>query len=651
MDKKLAALSLEITNPPLTDSAEGFSVQLKDKITPDNLRRGLVDLAYENMNLSPVEKPGQFSIRGGIVDIWLERYQSPARIDFFGDRVESVYLFDPLTHKSLRNVKALNILRFKFTSNAHIKWPKRSIDKFERLLLSDIKPGDLVVHIDHGIGRFLRVEERNLEGRARFYLIVEYAKGEKLYVPVQQIDRISKYIGVGGKRPALNFLGTQAWEKTKKQVKGDLIKVARELLKLYAVRESKRRPAYPADSSWQVELEESFPYELTPSQKRALTEIKSDLEAEKPMDRLLVGDVGFGKTELALRSSFKVVQAGSQVVVMVPTSILAEQHFYTFCERMEAFAVKIALLSRFQSAAEQKQIIARVGSGEIDILIGTHRILGRDVSFKNLGLLVIDEEHRFGVMAKDQLKKIRSELDVLAMSATPIPRSLYLSLTSLRDISLLSEPPTGRLSIKNYIGPFDQSKASQALLEEKKRGGQSYFLHNRVRSIGGEVKKLQRVLPDLSIEAVHAQMESRNLERVMKSFMNGQIDVLVCSSIIGSGLDIANANTIIIKDAHKFGLADLYQLRGRVGRSSDQAYAWFFYPKGYLPKGASRDRLEAIGESEELGAGFNLAEKDLEIRGAGNLLGVDQHGTVSVVGFELYLRLLTEAVDTQRVAG
>ena len=614
-----------------------------DHLDPGVLRKILSELAYENMNLAPVEQPGQFSIRGGIVDIWIERYQYPTRLDFFGNRVESVYTFDPIYHQQIRSLSHIDIFRYRFTAGTAVKWPKDAVTKFERLFLSDIKPGDLVVHFDHGIGRFLRIEERNLEGRPRYYLLIEYAKGEKLYVPVQQIDRLSRYIGIKGYRPALNYLGTASWERTKQRVSKDLASVAKYLIALYAERERRERPPYP-ESPWEADLAESFPYQMTPSQEVAWSEISADLERNRPMDRLLVGDVGFGKTELALRAAFKVVQGGAQAVVLVPTTVLAEQHYFTFGERLHELPVKIARLSRFQGKGEQAAILKGLSSGEIDIVIGTQRALSDDVHLKKLGILIIDEEHRFGVLAKEKLKKLKTEVDTLSLSATPIPRTLHLALTKLRDISLITDPPPGRQAIENYIGPYDTNLVERAIRSEIDRGGQVYYLYNRVSGILGETERLRQLLPGVKIVYGHGQMEDRELSAVMTRVLNREADVLVCTTIIGSGLDIPNINTVIIRGAERLGLADLYQIRGRVGRSDRRAYAYFLYPKGYQPKGAARDRLEALAESEELGSGFNLAERDLEIRGAGNLLGVEQHGNVSLVGFELYLQLLNQSV-------
>lgn len=628
-----------------------FSLSLKNRVRLDDLRKNLVALAYENMNISPVHAPGQFSIRGGVVDIWLERYKDPVRLDFFGDRVESIYLFDPVLHEKLRNLDEVVVSRYSFSGNVKLRWPKEAQDKLEKLMLSDIKPGDLVVHIDHGIGRFLRVDEKNLEGTSRYYLIIEYAKGEKLYVPVGQIDRLGKYIGVQGHRPKLSFLGTNTWEKTKKKISRDLVEVARELLQLYAERHARRRSAYLGESEWSVQVARDFKFELTPSQEKAWEEIRADLEGNSPMDRLLVGDVGFGKTELALRATFKVVQSGHQVAMLAPTSILAEQHYELFKTRLEKFAMRVGRLSRFAEKEEQEQVLTELAKGNIDVVVGTHRVLGKDVRFEKLGLVVVDEEHRFGVMHKERLKQLKSDVDVLTLSATPIPRTLHLALTKLRDLSVVSDPPPGRQAVQNFIGPYSSEIVKNAIGAEIGRGGQVFYLSNRVQTIDAEAKKMRDLVPNAQVAVAHGQMSDEVLGATMRDFIEKKSDVLVCTTIIGSGLDIPNVNTILIKDVQRLGLADLYQLRGRVGRSKKQAHAYFFYPKGYKLGGQSRDRLEALSESEELGSGLNLAERDLEIRGAGNLLGTEQHGSVSLVGFELYLKLLEQAVERLRDGG
>jgi transcription-repair coupling factor (superfamily II helicase) len=621
---------------------------LKDKVTLIDLRKNLVVLAYENMNISPVVSTGQFSIRGGVVDIWLERYKDPIRLDFFGDRIEAMYLFDPVLHTQLRSLSEVVIARYSFASAAKMRWPKEAQDKLEKLMFSDIKPGDLVVHIDHGVGRFLRLDERNLEGTARYYLIIEYAKGEKLYVPVGQVDRLGKYIGVSGYRPKLSFLGTGAWEKTKKKISRDLVDVARELLKLYAQRKGRTRLPYLLDSKWSEDLARDFQFELTQSQNQAWQEIKKDLEEKSPMDRLLVGDVGFGKTELALRASFKVVQSGFQVAILAPTSILAEQHYELFRSRFEKFAMRVGRLSRFAEKDESEKVLLGLESGNLDVVVGTHRILGRGVKFERLGMVVIDEEHRFGVMHKERLKQLKSEVDILTLSATPIPRTLHLALTKLRDLSVVSDPPPGRVAVRNFVGPYNSEAVKRSVLEEMKRGGQVFYLSNRVQTIWAEAKRVRELIPEARVTVAHGQMGARILGITMRNFLEKKSDVLVSTTIIGSGLDIPSVNTILIKDVHRLGLADLYQLRGRVGRSNVQAYAYFFYPKGYKLSGQSRDRLEAISESEELGSGLSLAERDLEIRGAGNLLGTEQHGSVSLVGFDLYLKLLERTVEKLR---
>jgi transcription-repair coupling factor (superfamily II helicase) len=636
--------TLESETPNPTVNRDAFSLSLKIKVELQDLRKNLVALAYENMNISPVSAPGQFSIRGGLVDIWLERYKDPVRIDFFGDRVEAIYLFDPLVHERLRNLDEIVVTRYSFSSTAKVRWPKEAQEKLEKLMLSDIKPGDLVVHVDHGIGRFLRISEKNLEGLARYYLIIEYAKGEKLYVPVGHIDRLAKYIGVHGHRPKLSFLGTNAWEKTKKKISRDLMDVARELLKLYAERHGRKRQPYLPETPWSTQLAQNFKFELTSSQQRAWEDIRSDLESTSPMDRLLVGDVGFGKTELALRAAFKVVQSGYQVVFLAPTSILAEQHYELFRSRLRNFAVNVTRLSRFTERKEAEAVFRDLANGSADIVVGTHRVLGKDVRFFRLGIAIVDEEHRFGVIHKEKLKQLKSDVDVLTLSATPIPRTLHLALTKLRDLSVVSDPPSGRMAVRNFIGPYNSEVVKRAIGEEVKRFGQAFYLSNRVQTIQAEAKRVRELVPNARVAVAHGQMGDEALGATMRDFIEKKIDVLVCSTIIGSGLDIPNVNTIIIKDSQRLGLADLYQLRGRVGRGKIQAQAYFFYPKGYKLGGQSRDRLEALSEAEELGSGLNLAERDLEIRGAGNLLGIEQHGNVSLVGFELYLKLLGQAV-------
>ena len=512
--------------------------------------------------------------------------------------------------------------------------------------LRGLKLGDYVVHIEHGIAQYDGLVRRNVGGIERDYLNLQYASGDRLYVPVDQIDRVSRYIGAGDAAPQLTRLGTQEWERAKRKARQAVEELADELIQLYAERQLADGFAFSPDTEWQRELEASFPYVETADQLRALIDVKNDMELSQPMDRLICGDVGFGKTEVALRAAFKAVQDGKQVAILVPTTVLAQQHYDTFMRRMAAFPVKIAMISRFRTAKEQQEIVHQLWRGEIDIVIGTHRLLSKDISFKNLGLLVIDEEQRFGVRHKERIKTMRANVDVLTLTATPIPRTLHMALAGIRDLSVIDTAPEDRLPIKTYVLPYEDATVREAMLRELERGGQIYFVHNRVHSIYYIASKLKQLVPEAEIAIGHGQLEERQLERVMLEFFSGKDDVLVCTTIIESGLDVPNANTLIIDDATNYGLAQLYQLRGRVGRSAQRAYAYLLYHQDKPMTPEAQERLEAIQEATELGAGFRIAMRDLEIRGAGNLLGAEQSGHIAAVGFDLYSRLLEQAVKT-----
>ncbi|MBN1366676.1 MAG: transcription-repair coupling factor [Dehalococcoidales bacterium] len=512
-------------------------------------------------------------------------------------------------------------------------------------MYTDFVPGDFVVHIEHGIGKFAGVINMGNNGKQREYLVLKYAAGDKLYVPTDQIDRVTRYIGAGEKPPVLTRLGTQEWSQTKKRVKESVENVAKDLLALYAAREALPGFAFTPDNLWQQEFEASFPYIETPDQIDAVNRVKEDMEKPKPMDRLVCGDVGYGKTEIAVRAAFKAVMDGKQVAVLVPTTILAQQHYNTFRERMEAFPVQIDMLSRFRTNKEQKAALAGLADGNVDICIGTHRLIQKDVEFKNLGLLIIDEEQRFGVAHKEYLKKLRRDVHVLTLSATPIPRTLHMALVGVRDMSTIETPPEARLPIKTYIAEYDDRLVREAILKEMERNGQVFFVHNRVQSIYQMAAKLQILVPEARVSVAHGRMREGELEKVMTEFIAGKTDVLVCSTIIESGLDMPNVNTMIVNRADKFGLTQLYQLRGRIGRGTNLAYAYFLYDKGKNISPTAEKRLKTIYEATELGAGFGIALKDLEIRGAGTLLGIRQSGYISSVGFELYLRLLGQAVE------
>ncbi|MFL5624094.1 MAG: transcription-repair coupling factor [Ktedonobacteraceae bacterium] len=513
--------------------------------------------------------------------------------------------------------------------------------------LAEVNPGDYVVHQEHGIGRFEGLVKLNMTGVEREYLLIHYAGTDRLYIPTDQLDRVTRYIGMGDAVPALSKLGTTEWTRAKAKVKENVQDVARDLLRLYSAREAAQGFAFSPDSEqpWLKELEDAFPYEETPDQLRAIEEVKADMERPRPMDRLVCGDVGYGKTEVALRAAFKAVLDQRQVAILVPTTVLALQHFNTFKERLKAYPVRVELLSRFRSEKEQKQILEDLAFGKIDIVIGTHRLLQKDVVFLNLGLLIVDEEQRFGVIHKERLKQLRSEIDVLTMTATPIPRTLHMSLVNLRDMSVIETPPQERLPIRTTIREYDENLIREAILREIDRGGQVFFVHNRVQGIQVIAQKLQRLVPEARFVVGHGQMAEDQLERVMMDFSSGEYDVLISTTIIENGLDIPNANTIIVNNAAFFGLAQLYQLRGRVGRATHQAYAYFLHSKDAKLTALQEKRLRAIFEATELGAGFRIAMKDLEIRGAGNLLGAEQSGFMNSVGFDLYCKLLAEAVQ------
>jgi transcription-repair coupling factor (superfamily II helicase) len=531
-----------------------------------------------------------------------------------------------------------------------VRRPRRELLREE--LLQRLAVGDYVVHEDHGIAIYEGLTRLALaDGVEREYLFLRYAAADRLYVPVDQVDRVRRYIGAGDGPPALHRLGTGDWERAKSRVHKAVQIMARELLDLYAAREVARGTAFSPDTPWQSDLESSFPYIETEGQLRAVTEVKLDMEQPRPMDRLVCGDVGYGKTEVALRAAFKAVMDGKQAAVLVPTTVLAQQHYRTFHERLGPFPVNVEMLSRFRRPAEQRKVLEGLARGEVDIVIGTHRLLSKDVTFKDLGLVVVDEEQRFGVRHKEHLKQLRREVDVLTLTATPIPRTLHMSLTGLRDMSVIETPPEERVPIRTYVIPHNDKVVRGAILRELERGGQVYFVHNRVQTIYRKARELQQLVPEARIAVGHGQMPEHELERVMLGFVAGQYDVLVCTTIIESGLDIPNVNTIIIDNAIFLGLAQLYQLRGRVGRGAVRAYAYLLYHPGREMGEPAQKRLQAILEATDLGAGFQIAMRDLEIRGAGNLLGAEQSGHIAAVGFDLYARLLAHAVEELQTAG
>jgi transcription-repair coupling factor (superfamily II helicase) len=513
---------------------------------------------------------------------------------------------------------------------------------------TDLKIGDYVVHINHGIGRFMGLETLEIAGGHRDYLKIEYAGEDRLFVPTDQVNLLQKYIGVEDNAPKVNKLGGSDWQKVKNRVKESIREMAEGLLELYAQREVVAGHGFGTDTVWQQEFEDAFYFEETPDQLKAIVEIKNDMEKDKPMDRLLCGDVGYGKTEVAMRAAFKAIMDGKQVGILVPTTILAQQHFLTFRERFAGFPVNIRVLSRFQTPKEQAATLEGILSGEVDLVIGTHRLLSADVHFKDLGLLIIDEEQRFGVVHKEKIKELRKNIDVLTLTATPIPRTLHMSLAGIRDMSVIETPPQGRYPIRTHVLEFNEEVVREAIQRELDRKGQVYFVYNRVETIDQMAGHLQRMIPGARILIGHGQMDEDQLERVMLDFYDYEADILVCTTIIETGLDIPNVNTLIVYDAERFGLSQLYQLRGRVGRSHRIAHAYFCYRKEKTLAERAEKRLAAIREFTELGSGFKIAMRDLEIRGAGNLLGPEQHGQIASVGFELYCRLLEEAIREKK---
>jgi transcription-repair coupling factor (superfamily II helicase) len=510
----------------------------------------------------------------------------------------------------------------------------------------ELREGDYVVHIQHGIGLYRGISKlAGNDGAERDYLLLEYAGGDKVYVPTDQVDRVQRYIGSGGELPEVHRLHSGEWQRATSKAKKQVKEMAAGLIKLYAARQAAHRPPCPPDTPWQEEMEHSFPYEETPGQMTAIHEVKDDLEDERPMDRLICGDVGYGKTEVAIRAAFKMVNSGRQVAVLCPTTILAEQHLGTFRQRLAAYPVKIEMLSRFVGTADTQRVLKGLTDGTVDIVIGTHKLLGKNVLFHNLGLLVIDEEQRFGVAHKEKIKQLKKSVDVMTLTATPIPRTLHMALSGIRDLSLINDPPEGRLPIKTYVREYDDELVREVILRELDRGGQIYYVSNRIEGLAHIAYHVERLVPQARIGVGHGQMSADELEDVMMKFYGREYDILVCTTIIESGLDVPNVNTIVVENADKLGLAQLYQLRGRVGRSDKQSYAYLLYRKNKQLSENAEQRLSALKDFSDLGSGYKVALRDLEIRGAGNLLGAEQSGTVADVGFDLYTQLLSQAIN------
>lgn len=627
---------------------ESIKIYKGESLRYAELARKLVSYGYERT--SRISEPGDFSMRGGIIDIFPPSFEGPVRIELYGNRVETIKSFSVISNETLEEHAMVIILpKVGLYPKKKLLKPAEPAERMPLASFIDLKPNDYVVHIDHGIGIFRGFETMTFRGSPKDHIIIDYAEGDRLYVPIEEMHLIQKYVGFERRFPKLYRLGTKAWQKTKDRVKEGIHSLAFELLELNAMRSKLNGFAFSRDMDWQAEFEKKFPFKETDDQIRSWNEVKKDMESPKPMDRLLCGDVGYGKTEVALRAAFKAVMDNKQAAMLVPTTLLAEQHLITFKNRMRDFPVRVEMVCRFRTHSEITKILQEIESGAIDIVIGTHAILGGNIKFKDLGLVIIDEEQRFGVKDKERLKKMRLLVDVLTLTATPIPRTLYMSLMGIKNMSIIETPPQDRLPVEVNVSEYDKELVKQAIFREIARTGQTFFIHNRVESIDKIASNLSELMPQVKIGVAHGKMPSRDLEEVMKKFIEGKIDVLVSTVIIESGIDIPNANTLIVNRADMFGLADLYQLKGRVGRFKNKAYAYFLVPKGRIISSDSERRLDALARYRELGSGFKIAMEDLEIRGAGNILGPQQHGYISAIGFDLYCRILKEAVTSIRM--
>lgn len=600
--------------------------------------KSLGRLGYHRVD--DVSEEGDFSVKGDLVEVYPANFTFPVRLEWDFDCVDKIYSYDKALFRKLADYDLLILIPFTR------KRKKKYSEDIPLDIVLKVKKGDYVVHSRYGIGRLKGSKKMTVRGKEDYFFEIEYAQGDKLYIPKEEAHLVQKYASFSAKPPKLSRLGTKEWARTKEKAQASIRKYALELLRIQAQRKLIGGIAFSSDNEWQDRFEASFPYKETEDQAKAWKEVKADMEASSCMDRLICGDVGYGKTEVAMRAVFKAAADGKQVAFLVPTTILAFQHYKNFKDRVRDFPLEVEMLSRFRTPARQKEIISRLKKGTIDVLIGTHRMVSKDVEFKDLGLLIIDEEQKFGVMAKEKIKKMKIGIDVLTLTATPIPRTLYMGLVGLKNISLIKTPPKDRLAVKTRLADFSPQLLGEVIKKEKKRKGQVFFIHNRIESLFKIERTLRKVLPEnISLSAVHGRMPSRYIEKVMFDFIEGKIDCLLCTAIVESGIDIPSANTIIVNDANMFGLSDLHQLRGRVGRFDVQAYAYFLVRKlDFLPED-SRRRLELLQEFSHLGAGFEIAMSDLEMRGAGNLLGPQQHGFIWMIGFDLYCRMFKKEIE------
>lgn len=610
-------------------------------ITQEEINSRLIDLKYRRAG--EVSEEGDFSVRGDTLEVFPVNFTSPLRIEWEFDVIKKIYSFDKNLNKKVIDYDLLIIIPYLKKTKSY------SSEDLPLSAVLRIKKGDYVVHSRYGIGKFKGVSKLKVKEKEEHYFEIEYANNDKLYVSKEDAHLIQKYTNFSLKRPKLSRLGSKEWKRIKEKVEKGIKAFALGILKMEAQRKLIGGFKYAKDDSWQRKFEKSFPYETTPDQARAAIEAKADMENPACMDRIICGDVGFGKTEVAMRAAFKGVVSSKQVAFLVPTTILAYQHYTNLVSRLKEFPFYVEMLSRFRTASQQREIVQKLREGKIDIIVGTHRMLSDDVVFKDLGLLIIDEEHKFGVTHKEKIKKLKASIDVLSFTATPIPRTLYMGLIGIKNISLIRTPPKQRLAVKTQLVEFDISFLKEAIIRELNRGGQIFFIHNRIETIEKIEKLLKKVLPPKTkIGVVHGRLATNIMEEVMLAFINKKIDCLLSTAIVESGIDIPKANTIIINDAHRFGLADLHQLRGRVGRFNVQAFAYLVIPTLMSISTDSKNRLKMIEEFSHLGAGYEVAMSDLELRGAGNILGKEQHGFIWMVGFDLYCRLLKKEIEYLR---
>ncbi len=626
---------------------EALKIYKGQTIKLEETYKTLTEFGYTRVGA--ITEEGDFSAKGENIFIFPVTFEYPIRIELFHDKVESIKTVDIVSYRGISEHEMVMVLPITGMLRKRKYSPSKAHKETDPInSFVDIEPSDYVVHVDYGIGRYLGFERLKKKNSFAEHLAIEYKGGDRLYVPLDDLNKVQKYLGFAKKPHKLYRIGSRKWSLTKERARKGIKTVAMEILEIQAKRNTMKGFAYSEDTDWQKALEKAFPYRETKDQTEATVRVKADMRQTRPMDRLLCGDVGYGKTEVALRAAFKACMDNKQVAILVPTTILAEQHYSTFTERMKEFPVNIGMLSRFRTRMEQKNILQGVSSGSIDIIIGTHRLLSGDVIFKDLGLVIIDEEQRFGVKHKEKLKYFRLVVDVLTLTATPIPRTLYLALMGGRDISVIDTPPLERLPVKTYISEFKEGVIASAVKKEIKRKGQVYFVHNRVEGIGKVAARLKKMFPLARITTAHGRMKEKGLEKTMSEFVKGNIDILVCTTIIESGIDIPNANTIFINRADMFGLADLYQLRGRVGRFNRRAFCYLVVDRIEALTGEMKKRLHTIKKYQELGSGFKVAMQDLQIRGAGNLLGTQQHGFIESIGFDLYCRLLRDAIESSK---